>query len=187
MRILAILAAVMLAGCGAVPHKTTHRLQFDDGICSATAVGSHTLLSAAHCFKDAHSLSIDGVPVEVTKIISDGADHVLVTVSATFEHVAKRGHQPYVGDRIHYWGNPAGLGDLYREGYVSGDWVMGGKAVALLDINGFYGDSGAGIFDADGQLIGVVSVIWQNGNNGYIKFMGMYSLRFTPEQWAAVQ
>jgi V8-like Glu-specific endopeptidase len=187
MRTLAILAAVMLAGCGAVPRKTTHRLTFGDGVCSATAVGRNTILSAAHCFEGAHSLSIDGVPVEVAKIVSDGSDHVLVTVSATFQDVAKRGHSTHVSDRVHYWGNPTGLHDLYREGYVAGVAIIGGKAVTLIDSNIFYGDSGAGVFDASSRLIGVVSVLYQDTNRGYIKFMGMYPLRFTAKQWAEVQ
>jgi hypothetical protein len=91
MRLLAILAAVFLAGCAVAPHKTTHRLEFDDGICSATAVGRHVLLSAAHCFEGAHTLKVDGVPVAVMQIVSDGSGHVLVTVSRSFTHVAQRG------------------------------------------------------------------------------------------------
>ena len=91
MRFLAILAAVLLAGCAVAPHKTTHRLELDHGICSATAVGRHVLLSAAHCFADTQTLKIDGVPVAVTQIVSDGSDHVLVTVSRSFAHVAQRG------------------------------------------------------------------------------------------------
>lgn len=91
MRLFAILAAVLLAGCAVAPHKTTHRLDLDDGVCSATAVGRNTLLSATHCFKGAHALKVDGVPVAVTQIVSDGSDHVLVTVSRSFAHVAQRG------------------------------------------------------------------------------------------------
>ena len=187
MRNLAILAAALLAGCAIAPHKTTHRLAFDDGICSGTAVGRHTLLSASHCFAGEHSLSVDGNPVEVIKIITDGADHALVTVSVTFEDVAVRGQLAHVGDHVYYWGNPAGIADMYREGYVSGVWVIGGKSITLLSANGFFGDSGAGVFDTHGQLIGVVSVMYQTASGGYLKFMGLYPLKFTAAQWASIR
>lgn len=187
MRLLAILAAVFLAGCAVAPHKTTHRLEFDDGICSATAVGRHVLLSATHCFKGAHALKVDGVPVAVTQIVSDGADHVLVTVSRSFAHVAVRGHPPHVGDHVRYWGNPAGLHDMYREGYVSGVVIVKGRAATMVSIAGFYGDSGAGVFDASGRLVGVVSILYQSTRGGYLKFMGMYPLQFTAKQWSGVR
>lgn len=187
MRLLAILAAVLLAGCAVAPHKTTHRLEFDDGICSATAVGRHVLLSAAHCFKSAHTLKVDGVPVAVTQIVSDGADHVLVTVSLSFAHVAERGRAPISGEHVRYWGNPAGLHDMYREGYVSGVVIVEGKAVVMLTVNGFGGDSGAGVFDASGRLVGVISIIYQSTRGRYLKFMGMYPLQFTAQQWSGVR
>lgn len=188
MRFLAILAAVFLAGCAGVsPHGTTHRLEFDDGICSATAVGRHVLLSAAHCFKNAHPLKVDGVPVAVTQIVSDGADHVLVTVSRSFAHVAEYGRTPRGGEHVRYWGNPAGLHDMYREGYVSGVVIVHGKAVVMLSVNGFGGDSGAGVFDASGRLVGVISIIYQSARGGYIKFMGIYPLQFTAAQWSGVR
>lgn len=187
MQYLAFLAAVMLAGCAVSPHKATHRLQFDDGICSGTAVGSHTLLSAQHCFTGRHALFIDGVPAAVLYIVPDGADHVLVIVSATFADFAQVGAAPVQAQHVHYWGNPAGLFDIYREGYVSGYAVADGRNFLLIDTNAFYGDSGAGVFNAGGQVIGVISMIYQNTTGGYLKFMCMYPLRFTAKQWAEVR
>jgi V8-like Glu-specific endopeptidase len=187
MRALAILAALLLAGCVTAPHKTTHRLDFDDGVCSGTAVGKHVILSAEHCFTGSHTLAIDGKPVEVLQIVTDGNDHALATVSATFDDIATRGYAGQIGQHVHYWGNPAGLGGMYREGYISGTWVVAGKATNLIDVNGFYGDSGAGVFDADGHLIGVISVLYQNAESGYIKFMGIYPFKFTREQWEGAQ
>jgi hypothetical protein len=187
MRLLAILAMFLLAGCAVSPHKTTHRLTFDDGICSATAVGTHTILGAEHCFKGAHKLDVDGVPVAVLKVMADGADHVLVIVTATFADVAQIGPVPDQGDAVHYWGNPSGLFDVYRAGYVAGSAVADGHVFQLVACDGFYGDSGAGVFDTHGQLVGVISLMYQNTDRGYIKFMGMYPLQFTAEQWAKIQ
>ena len=57
----------------------------------------------------------------------------------------------------------------------------------LLDVNGYYGDSGAGVFNTSGELIGVVSLLYQDNQNGYIKFMGMFPLKFTDAQWARIR
>jgi hypothetical protein len=185
MRLIAILAAVFLAGCVSSCPRASHRLEFDDGVCSATAVGRHTLLSATHCFAGAHSLAVDGVPVQVLALIQDGNDHTLAIVSTTFTAIAELGHAPSVADPVHYWGEPGAMHDLYRKGYMSGDVVLDGHMIELFDVNGFFGDSGAALLDDQGRIVGVVSVLYQN--TPFLKFMGAYPLTFTAKQWASIQ
>ena len=48
----------------------------------------------------------------------------------------------------------------------------------------FKGDSGAGILDKHGRLIGVVSFMYHWQDNGFgIQFAGSWKLNFTAEQW----
>jgi hypothetical protein len=134
--VAAIITAFLMSGCAALPQNTAHRVDLKTGICSATAVGPHTLLSAGHCFTDKHSILIDGKPAAVLNVIPDGADHVLVIVTATFTDIATRGQMPGVGGNVEYWGNPDGLHDIYRRGYIVGPVVVDDKYIILLNANG---------------------------------------------------
>jgi hypothetical protein len=72
---------------------------------------------------------------------------------------------------------------MYRCGYVSGHVDAGPVVVTLYDLNGYFGDSGAGIFNSRGQLVAVVSVLYQQEDGGYMKLMGSFPLAFTDKQW----
>jgi S1-C subfamily serine protease len=194
MRLIAILAAVVLAGCANVgvvvrAHQSTVLLTMEDGTCSGTVIAPHTVLTAEHCLTGTHTLAIDSKPVEVVKVVLDHRDHALVIVSATFSHwsniakLSKLSPQDNLGNTVFIIGNPGSLRDMYRKGYVSGVQVIDGKAWTLIDLNGFYGDSGSALFDESGNIVGVISVLYQQTDNGYIKFMGMLPLAFTPDQW----
>jgi len=80
-------------------------------------------------------------------------------------------------------GNPGELVDMYRSGYVSGHKQFPEGNVTLYDLNGYFGDSGAGIFNQDGKLVGVVSILYQQVGRGYMKAMGSFDLAFTEKQW----
>lgn len=152
------------------------------GICSATAVGPSLLLTATHCLGHGgvESLTIDGKPATILLVERDNADHALVRVSAKFQHFAKLGRPPIQGDQIHYYGNP-GVPDQYRKGYVTGLFPSGGY---LFDANCYMGDSGAGLFGADGLLKGVLSGFVTSDT---FKLCIGYPLAFTAEQWARVR
>jgi hypothetical protein len=54
----------------------------------------------------------------------------------------------------------------------------------LIDYNGYFGDSGSGLFNSDGQLVAVTSVLYlQVRPNGFMKIMGAYPLGFTKTQY----
>lgn len=187
---LSVLLAVIPTICNAqaAAKLTAHRLgitQVDGkaGICSATAVGVRLLLTASHCFGDSgdpKTMLVDGKPAGILAIERDGADHALVRVSITFRYVAKVGNTPPQGANVYFYGNP-GLNDIFRRGYVAGKYPDGGY---VLDCNVYFGDSGAGMFGATGELVGVVSGFVTNGDFklGYAK-----PLAFTAEQWARVR
>lgn len=136
------------------------RFEMSGGICSSTAVGERVLLTAAHCVDLAsNDATVDGRPVKIEKVITDKNDHAIVILfddGIKFEKIAKLGTYPSVGENIFYWGNIDGINGLLRKGYVAGKFEDG---TFVVDSNTWSGDSGSGIFDQDGRLIGVVSSI----------------------------
>lgn len=72
---------------------------------------------------------------------------------------------------------------MYRRGYVSGHVVAAPMVVTLYDLNIYFGDSGSGVFNSRGQLVAVVSVLYQQEDGGYMKLMGSFPLAFTDKQW----
>lgn len=86
--ILAALLCVGLASCtsfGTVKNAAVH-IQVDDVSCSATAIGPHALLGAAHCFEWPYTLTIHMQRIPVTKVMLDGNDHIILIVDHTFDH-----------------------------------------------------------------------------------------------------
>lgn len=169
--------------------ESTLRLELQ-GICSGTAVGPRVILTAAHCVNKNPLLKVNGELKVIKKIIVDKTDHafiVLADTEAPFEKMAQLGQYPKIGDDIFYWGNPDGLEQMFRKGYISAIMPDG----YIADINTWMGDSGAGVFDEDGRLIGVISMILgrtnpKAGGLGY-KFMAFLPYSFTKEQLAEVE
>lgn len=183
----ALLALVLLTGVGvAIParapirspeHEATTVLGFSDGTCSATAVGADLILTATHCFEGGPLQAVGTQRcTQVGAGVSDGNDHTIIRVSCKqWKWAVMDGHM-YVGQQVHWWGYPGGLSDIYRRGYVMGyeqGWT-------LTDARVFSGDSGSGIFDRRGKLVGVVSTMFSYGEtfNG----MGSKPLKFSAGQ-----
>jgi hypothetical protein len=158
-------------------HKTTHQIRMEtflDGqVCSATAVGPHALLTATHCEMPTEVIEIDGHEEEVQGYVRDGRDHTIFLVSATFTDWADFSTDPVqAGDDVFMFGNPGGHIDFFRKGVVvkpapdtSGmsrleQAFMGPDAImSVYDFNSWFGDSGAAIFNTDGKIVGVVSIM----------------------------
>jgi len=164
MRTILLSALLLVAGCGCVSipthsdlRATTHRievLRLDGGaICSATAIAADTLLTATHCMSGAIGLVVDDSPATVAEVTVEG-DRATIRLSApVFATWAQLGPTPEQGDRVRWWGNPRGIADVYREAVVAS--VQGG--VIAVGAMVCHGDSGAGIFDAAGQVVAVIS------------------------------
>lgn len=182
-------------------HKTTHLIElstiFEDTHCSATAIGPHALLTASHCEMPTNDIAIDSDDAKIIKLVRDDQDHTIYFVDATFKDysivsIAK----PEVGDHVFIFGNPGQLNDIYREGYLTGMRPLSAFAalfgqvsptIYLYDMNAWHGDSGAAIFNEQGEITGVVSIITSQSNkdepgaNG-MKLTAGLSLAFTDKQ-----
>ena len=87
-----------------------------------------------------------------------------------------------VGDRIMLLGSPLLVAPIFSEGYIAQldissvcnndilPWM-----VDLISVNGDHGDSGGGIFNKDGELIGTLSLGFSRDSHGFA--LGMVNLR----------
>lgn len=163
MKLWALLLLPFLAACGcaSVPshgdlRATAMRIELERGVCSATAIGANTILTAKHCFTSGGKLvSIGGVKVQMGKLTELANDAVSVEISGmTFRSIAKIGGRPAQGDRVRWFGSPGGVADIYRTGYIVRAWTD----ELMIDAQLYGGDSGSGVFNDDGYLIGVISM-----------------------------
>lgn len=168
MKLLALLLGLVAlvggcSGCASIPttgdlRATTLRLEFaqNGGMCSGTAIGPSSLLTASHCFSGNDLARVNGQSVKVKFIIRRGQDNAFVYLDKPmFKIWAKFGPPLRQGDRVRWWGNPMGEADIYRQGYVSRAWADG----MIVDATICRGDSGAGIFNDAGQIVGVVTAM----------------------------
>lgn len=204
MRFVALLVLALIAGCtGCVslpaPGKGAVSLKMGEGSCSGTAVGRYTILTAAHCLKDeAGVIGVDGVDVGYAVLAQDGNDHALVRVSKRQVRYSRIAKMPRPGSPVVLLGNPQGLQDLWRRGIYSGELEVPGCPafstrapckLLLLDMNSTEGDSGAGVFDERGMLVGVITGgLKYRERSGHLWGMTVtLPLAFTKEQWEQVR
>lgn len=187
--LLLIVLALMVAGCEgcasvpdyATPGATSVRIETEASVCTATAVGRYTLLTARHCLAvEKGALSIDGQKAAYELLADDGKDHVLIRVSLKQASVAALGPKPRAGDVVYKWGNPMGLRRILIIGRVAG-WL--GDGTMLIDSTGFKGDSGAAYFDSRGRIVGVVSAI---GGKDAFYLVAAFPLAFSAADWERV-
>ena len=163
--------------------------------CSATAIGPHALLTATHCELGVDVVAVDDpeTAIKILRIVRDGSDHTIYYLDTTFPVYAPINTTlPEAGDDVFMIGGPAAFTAVFRRGYVAKVETTGffeRQTIVLYDMNGFHGDSGAGIFNDSGELIGVLSagITLVNGkapapDDMTAKFMTGLALQFTEGQ-----
>lgn len=196
-----LLSLVLTCAAFAVPKSalnTTHRLQVtkDTGIaiCSTTAVGKHTLLTAAHCDSPSGVVMVDGELAVITGKVFDGNDHELMIVDKTFRHFARFAETKVkIGQRVWIRGNPKGIPNMLREGIFSGSFKVTAPVPGIMDgvyfihmynLNSTGGDSGAAVFNNNGEIVDVVSVSYLDEN---FHLMGAFELNFKETDLAKIK
>lgn len=126
-------------------------------LCSATAIGPHALLTASHCEMPDDELLIQegSIDTQIVGRLRDGSDHTIYLVTATFENYAlvNQSDRLEQSEEVFLFGNPGDWHDIYRRGYVAGRY----RNEILFDFPVFHGDSGAAVFNASGEIVGVLT------------------------------
>ena len=186
-------------------RKAAHQIVFDvqhtdeddtveigHGLCTASAIGPHALLTATHCDAGQTTLSVDNslTPITIISRIADGADHTIFLVNGPAfndtmgQFYSTKGDK--MGDRIFLYGDGGGMfPPQYRVGYRMGSIVMTTKEAPegmptgelwLFDVSIIGGDSGSAIYNEHGQLVTIVT--YGMGDH----YCGAYPLHFTQTQ-----
>lgn len=161
----------------------------ESGKCSGTAISATAILTAKHCIPtDSGVIKIDGVDLSVKKYIQAKNDHaIIVLTSAKFSEWATvdlKGVQ--LGQDLTIYGNPGPWDRMLRRGYVTGSGPSPFGHQNFLDMNGFHGDSGSGLFNKDGDVVGVLTNIFTfDFSVNKIKLMAFSELNgsFSDAEW----
>src|ERR1700674_1637686 len=175
-------------------HKAMHEIvmvQRNDSeevveaeLCTAYAVGPHTLMTAEHCNYDkvdkvyVDPINKDAVKKDqsasykITDTYFDHQDHMLMDLQGVvFKDIVflrPNVRLPKQSEHTYTWGNPAGIRDQYREGRVMGTMLFEsiqevdakGPLLYLVQTTVASGDSGSAVFsEKDGALIGIILFI----------------------------
>lgn len=173
------------------PSKAAHHIHFENKTsgdsCSATAVGKHTLLTAAHCIIGTSKIYIDkpDTQVDILSTVYDEQDHVLVGVDYTFDDVLPIDERaPEDKEHVRMFGYPGrSMDQVAREGHFARKQVIDleGTEADIYVLPVYGGDSGSGIISDAGKIITVVSMGDQSAD------MAAFELKFTPTQLAAIR
>jgi hypothetical protein len=186
------------------PHGAAVSLEFTDGLCGGTIYLNHTVLTAAHCMAGGPLVAINALPAKSLWTLKDKTDHTFVVTNQTFQMPA----YPTVrftnglpqGTNFTFYGNPLGIRDQFRQGYVTGtcpaSYCFPGLdvelnlpkdyPVTLLSVMGQHGDSGSGIYNGAGELVGVVSLVQEQMPAPFVP-MGALPFTFTRGDIALVE
>jgi hypothetical protein len=187
-----------------------HRVIFvGEGLCTATAVGPHALLTATHCDEDdkVKKIKLD-LAVQEFNILAkttDGRDHVIYIIDGpafkNFILLQPGEHTARPAEHVHIYGGGGGAYPLpYKEG-IQTHAVQDTSEVDHAEGLNFYtipaipGDSGSAIFGSDGRIIAVttykvevpVDDNWDTeDDNDVLHLDAGFDVNFTAAQLASV-
>jgi hypothetical protein len=131
---------------------------------SAVAVDQHLLLTNCHVVKDRPVIRIvrEQNPITATLVAADQKADRCILKSDGPPLAAVGGVRDFkdiaVGEHVFAIGTPIGLDLTLTQGLVSGLRNMGGRNLVQTDAPISHGNSGGGLFDDSGNLIGITTM-----------------------------
>lgn len=136
---------------------------------SAVAVAGHLLLTNCHVVQDRPVIRImqDNAPVAATLVAGDAKADRCLLQSEGLPLVPVAGVRPFedlaVGERVFAIGAPVGLEHTLTQGLISGLRNLDGRNLVQTDAPLSPGNSGGGLFDESGNLIGITTLASRAG------------------------
>lgn len=152
--------------------------------CTAVWVSPEEIVTADHCVEDEEvpdpvgtktyyviqrevkEVLDDPAAIHMAKIVAVDKDNDVALLKAVpggipgHEYVGLPSEMPAVGEHVYSVGHPRGMYWSYAEGTVSayrGDDSSGIGKVVQVNATVWYGNSGGGVFDGAGNLVGICS------------------------------
>ena len=140
---------------------------------SAIAVGERDLLTNCHVVENASTVTLEreGVRFPATVVSANAnADRCVLRIGAAAPPLPKWVRvRPYadvkVGERVFTIGTPRGLELTLAEGIISSKRVKEGERLLQTSAPISRGSSGGGLFDAQGNLIGITTFMIRDAQN----------------------
>jgi serine protease Do len=200
MRLFPLLASVFLVGCTTFPppdvpakpvlaeylRQVTVSLEMSSGgLCSGVWVGKHVVLTANHCvadLEDGETLVVStvdtpkggGVRAEVLALDEDHDLALVATLDEPSHPIALAGPMPRVGDRVETMGHPYEMYWSYSSGDVAAirDDVSDDRPMKVIQATAPIspGNSGGGLFNEKGELVGICSYMIGQRNAQALNF-----------------
>lgn len=155
---------------------TVNELGKERVYCGGIWVGADTVITADHCVEGVKKVRVMLSGGGIYDGLVDREDRVgdlgRIRVYGVSGHgIALVGGRGKVGDRLHIIGHARGLNFSYLQGWVSGyrEMEMDRGTGEYMQVTApiYYGDSGGGVFNERGELVGVTSFIYKVPNVGF--------------------
>lgn len=163
-------------------QKSSHMVVFldekgePDSLCTATAIGPHAILTAAHCNKDEKK---DTILIDYSEhryhllaYANDGRDHVVYLLDGpsfdNYRHVLTR-QGAFIGENVVIYGcgegayPPVEKTGIRIDSHDPSD-IDANNRLDMFSVHVIRGDSGSGVFDSDGNVVAIISYVWGGDN-----------------------
>lgn len=189
MRRLILFAVLCLTACAGISdlastRDTTVKVSSGFGHGSGTLISPTEILTARHVVRAGETLLIefyDGT-LKAAKVtwMAEDSDAAILTLESPVRHYSAIDCRPLkLGDHVHTFGNPEFLRFVYTEGVIADDAAIGVhealmppgmpadvKPMLMTSANWEPGDSGAAVFDEQGRVRGLVSIVFNTDRGG---------------------
>lgn len=172
------------AGSGFVVKRTNlgSYIVSNKHVCSGAIIKNETYKDEVHTFYNIKAKKRNGITYDAQVLrLAQNSDLCLVYTRGKFDGVLKLAHNYVVNEPVKYYGFPSRVGEL-GEGkivkVVNNAFFSGTYSEANLKI--WFGASGSPIINSKGEVIGVVTGLLSDEENGYKDRSKVYGSLFVP-------